>query len=434
MAFEWLSGDKTKDQNRSLNHVEGAKAEWNRLRDAYYGNPEEGILADPTIQPGALNFDPTGMSTESNTLRGYQAGPMQSADLARYLDPASAAAMGIQGQSAAFGDGGSNWAVANSAFDDMGPSSWDGYSSEFGNLGPSSFGDLQYDEQALSGMDAASDYYGGLMSTGSDPIAEADFQRRTAAAEASRRANTDAALAQLEQRGQGNANAGLLSELSNQQASVSDQYLAGLDANAMAAARRDSAAGSMANVADMRGRGMLAADTARAGGMDAYGLSRAAGMDQAGAARAAGQDAYGMNRAQGQDTFAGNRAAGMDAHAQYRMGLADDWAQKQYDNYYENQEFNAGQKQHVSDRNMDRTWGAQDANVDLWNQAATYNTVDRPQVLFDQRGQIATGGGNTRLGAATTYRDIAQQQDEKAQKLIETGKQVAGAAAKKVGI
>lgn len=439
----------TQNESRTQNHLEGAKKEWNRLRDAYYGNEAEGIAQDPSLQIGDMVVgDP--YTTDPRMQRAYQAGAQQQANTSKWLSPEDAAALGMQAGSTAWMDGGSSWANEQSAYDALGPSSWSGYQSayegmgpsSYAQLGPSAYGDLAYDSGALEGLDASAGYYRNLMTGGSDPIAEADYARRTAQAEASRRANTDAALAQLEQRGQGNANAGLLAELSNQQASVSDQYLAGLGAQAMAAARRDAAAGSAADIAAQRGQGMLAADTARAGGLDQYGMQRAAGQDQyaqaraagldtAGAAQAAGLDQYGMQRAGGADTYATSKQNALDDFAMNRMKMADDWANKQYDRYYQNQQFNAGQYEHANDRNMDRQWGAGDANTDLWNQSAYYNNMTAPQSRFDQRGALAAGGANVRLGAASGYGALARDQNATDAMWFNTGKDVLAGAAKK---
>lgn len=413
------------DRGRAASNSKKARQEWEEFQKRYQSGE---------FDPGELGMTYDQTSTAPGQFHAYDPGQLQQANTARYLDPAKASELGIRTGTAAMDDGGSWWAGDESAFSGMEPSAWDSYGSEFGNLGPSAYGDLAYDEQALSGLDQAGDYYGGLMTSGSDPIAEADFQRRTAAAESSRRANTDAALAQLEQRGQGNANAGLLAELSNQQASVSDQYLAGLDANAMAAARRDSAAGSMADVSQARGAGMLAADTARAGGMDSFAQNRAAGMDAAGASRAAGQDAYGMGRAQGQDAFTGAQNTGLDSFAQNRMQMVDDWNRGMIDDYYGNAEFNAGQQQHSNDRNMDRQWGASDANTDMYNNAQYYNSVTRPGQQFNQ-GMAVTGGvSNANMGVANTYGQNAQGSAEGSFKLFDTAINAGGAAAKKAGV
>jgi len=233
-----------------------------------------------------VTYDPT--NTDPNMLHAYEAGPKQTAVQEGFLTPEQAAAKGLQADSMAMWSGPSAWEGDQSAFSSRAPSAWDDYSSAYGDLGPSTYGDLAYDPGARSRMEQAGDYFGNLSSTGNDPIAEADFQRRTAAAEASRKANTDAALAAEEAKGMGSGSGRLLAELSNQQASVGDQYLAGLDANAMAAGRRDNAAMQGAGIGQMIGQGQLAADTARAGGMDQYALAQAQGQDVAGAARAAG--------------------------------------------------------------------------------------------------------------------------------------------------
>jgi hypothetical protein len=412
------------DRGKAAANAKKAAQQWEDFKTQY----QAGLYDSPE-----LSVTNVSSNTGPGVLHTYDTGPMQEAVQTDFLDPGQASAAGLQGDSQYKWMGPSSWEGASSAYDAMGPSSWDSYSSEYGNLGPSAYGDLSYSNDALSRMGGAADYFANLSSGGPDAQAEADFARRTGAAEASRRANTDAALRDLETRGQGNANAGLLAELSNQQASVSDQYQAGLDANALAQARRDNAAGQGANIAGQMGNAQLTADEARARGLDTYSMQRAGGMDTAAARRAAGQDAYGFNQAAGQDTFAGNQNNALDTYANNQAQGMDSWANQRYGEYYGNQEANAGRAQATSDRNTDRAWGTMDANTDMGNNATMYN-ANLPQQQFNNMSQITSGAANAYGGVANTYGNNAQGSANAVNQWFDRAANVAQAAGKKAGI
>jgi hypothetical protein len=156
----------------------------------------------------------------------------------------------------------------------------DGGSSAFeGQEGASAFGDLRFDQSATDTQQAAEDYFMKLSSGGRDAIADAEYARRAEQAERSRRANTDAAVRSLETQGRGGSGATLLAGLTGAQGEASDRYHAGLDANAVAQARRDAAATSGANIASTRGQNILTADQQRATGMDAWSETVLGGQD-----------------------------------------------------------------------------------------------------------------------------------------------------------
>lgn len=412
MALEFLSGENNKEQNRALDSADRAKKRWADLEGQY--NKDD--IWDPganggqggwvsNLQSGTLNVDQTPgdpFDDTQGTLRtyGFQ-DPREGAVREDFLDPNEAAAQGLQGMSAfdpRFADGGSAFADNVSAFNSRDPSA-------FGDMS-SAFGDVSYDQDALSRMRGGGDYFENLSSGGTDPIADAQMARRVAEAEGSRRANTDAALAAEEARGAGSGSGRLLAELSNQQASVGDQYLAGLDANAMAAARRDMAAGRGAEIGQMIGSEQRALDTARAQGLDTNATARAQGLDTYSDQNATGLDRYGVATDSGMDDFAQGRMQGMD-----------DWAQGQYQNYYGVSGNNADRQQGVNTRNTARGQSVADSNVDIWNNAANYNTVDRPQTAFQQNYDMTQGHSNADIGGAGIQQHAG---DEKSRKATET--------------
>lgn len=138
------------------------------------------------------------------------------------------------------------------------------------NAGNSAYDDVKIDPRARSQMKGASDYFAGVMKNPIDAMAEADYSRRQKQAEMQRRASADSALANLEARGQGNSGANLTAALSSSSGQISDQYQAGLDTNAIAQARRDSAATSYGQAGEHIGDMKLRADQAKAEGQDAW--------------------------------------------------------------------------------------------------------------------------------------------------------------------
>jgi len=235
---------------------------------------------------------------------------------------------------ASLGPGESAWAGQESAFSQLGPSA-------FATAGPSAYEGVQFDPEALAAMGQSSGYFGDVMQSGTDAQAEAEYARRQQQAEQLRRANTEAALAQLDMSGQGGMGSQMLAELSNQQAMVGDVYQAGLDTNAFAQQRRDSAAGSRADIAERMGRGQLDADALRAAGVDEYTI-----------AQLTGEDRFAADTAAGVDAFTGDQAAGVDAftNADWDRWLTAQETEGDWD--MEGQTFNATRDQVVDDANI----------------------------------------------------------------------------------
>lgn len=439
MAFEWLeelvnpgAGDK-RDARKSGKRAE---QQWTDLQGAY----DKDEVWDPVtgqwrsnMAPGSLFItdDPQQMNTPG-ALREYGYGANEYGINEDFLDPTEASAQGLQGMSAfdpRMFDGSSNWAGTGSSFASRDPSAFGGVESEFSGLDPSAFEGVAYDQDALSRMRGGGDYFADLSSGGSDPIAEAQFARRAAEAEASRRANTDAALAAEEARGAGSGSGRLLAELSNQQASVGDQYLAGLDANAMAAQRRDFAAREGANIGQMIGSERRALDTSRAQGLDSAAQERARGVDAFGAERARGLDTYTDQNARGQDAFNTSRNQGLDDFATERMAGMDDWAQQRYTDYYGTSERNAARDQSAMESNVGRMRNIDDNNVVMRNTASTYNAVERPQAEFGNRNTMAQGGSNAATGTAGIYQQNAAMAPDWGGRFLQAGSNVVTAAA-----
>lgn len=257
---------------------------------------------------------------------------------------------------------------ASSAYDAMG-------SSAYKQLGPSAYRKLAFDPNQ---MGESQDYFASVMRDPTDDIAEADYARRQGQAEQQRRSHADAALAENEMRGQGGAGDRMLAELSGTQAMTGDMYQAGLDANATAQMRRDSAAGSLADVSERMGRNTLDADTARASGLDAYSSNRASALD-----------AYGANRAAGRDAFTGAKAAGMD-----------DWANNQYDYFYDTQTRNTDRFEDANLQNWLRGNSVNDQNTSTWNDTTYHNMILAPQQEFRNLEGVVAGA--TKQYEATT--------------------------------
>jgi hypothetical protein len=302
--------------------------------------------------------------------------------------------------------GPSRWFGTSSAYQDLGPSA---YSDErlgpsaYETMGPSAYSELNFDPEASSEMGASRDYFADVMRDGTDDIAEAEYQRRAAEAEQNRKATTDAAMRDLEMRGQGAASDALLAELQGAQGAASDRYQAGLQANATAQARRDAAAGSRADVAERMGRGTLDADTARALGLDTYAANRAAGLDTYGVNQAAGLDAYDTTRAGGMDDYSGRS---WDAQDAWKRGNMDDW--------YDVQDWNTGQQSDVNLANWNRNNSVNDSNTQSFNQNSAWNAGSE-QRAFDnalsvtagQTGQLGQSASGLREGAVYPFQDIA---------------------------
>jgi hypothetical protein len=276
----------------------------------------------------------------------------------------------------------SAWQGTGSAFDNIDPSNWQGEKSAFSGMAPSAASGLAYDPNAAAGQRASANYFQGLTTTGHDPIAEADYQRRTMQAEQGRKASTDAALQAMELKGQGNAGGALAARTGGIQDEANARYQAGLDATAAGAARRDTAAtaGAGINATLAQGEGQMATNKAQL--MDAYKSMVARGIDANAALRATGLDKRDVEVAAGQDTMSANRFAGMDANTQA----------------------NAGRQQNVNNANWGRQNTVNDTNTGLWNQTQNFNKVTAPQARFENEKSVTQGltGARQGYGSALT--------------------------------
>lgn len=232
-----------------------------------------------------------------------------------------------------------------------GPSEWEDLQS--------AWEDLNVDKTGRGRLNRMGGYFEGLTKDPIDAIAEADYARRQADAEQMRRANTEAAMRELEARGMGGGGQQLLAELSNQQASVGDQYQAGLDVNAAAQARRDFAAGKAGEL-----------------GMNLWG-------EDARQAEA---------KAAGRDRFAGERATGVDARSEADAGRGQEAAK-----------FTAEEGNKGATETWNRTNTVSDKDVDKQNTLYWWNKVGGPQQHFENYMDVTRGVTGAQGGAAGTY-------------------------------
>lgn len=286
-------------------------------------------------------------------------------------------------------------------------SEYEGLESSYSGLPGSAYSDLKFSDEALAGMGGSEDYFADLMTDGRDAIADADYARRQAQAEQARRSHTDAALRDAEMRGQGGASDRLLAELSGTQAMAGDLYQAGMDANALSQARRDSAAGTRADIAERMGARSFDADATRAAGMDAYGFNQAAG-----------QDAFALNRAGGQDAFNTNRA-----------GAMDDWTTEKWDDFYDLQDWNTNELSGVNRANWDRTNSISDADVDKQNELTQWNTVGAPNQAYNWEQGALSGRTNAAGGFANTSLQAGSQAPNWGTKIIDVASNLPKAVA-----
>lgn len=243
----------------------------------------------------------------------------------------------------------SNWRGQGSA--------WQGDQSAYRGLG--------YDPRQSKAMGEAAGYYGDLMRNGGrDAQSEAEYGRRIADAEQIRRAQTEAALAAEEARGGGSAGSRVLAEQAASQAQVGDAYGAGLDANALAQARRDNAASQY------------------------FGLSKGLGdtLWNAGTQRAAGLDAF---------TQSSN--AGLDAFQQNKLNALDYTAQQNASNRFAADAYNADKESNAANMNWDRSNYVNDANADTWNAAYSGNAANQGAATGTYMSAL-TGADATRFG------------------------------------
>lgn len=230
----------------------------------------------------------------------------------------------------------------------------------------SAYEDLDVNRLGRGYMNRAAGYFEGLTKDPIDAIAEADYARRQADAEQMRRANTEAAMRELEARGQGGGGQQLLAELSNQQASVGDQYQAGLDVNAQSQARRDAAAGTAGEI----GRNLWGEDARQA-----------------------------EARASGMDVFTTNRAAGLDTATQNEATRQQEAAR-----------LNADAANKAAELNWTRTGDVGDRNVAAQNTTNWWNLVGGPQKTFENYMDVTRGVTGAQSGQAGGLRSDAQNE------------------------
>lgn len=230
-----------------------------------------------------------------------------------------------------------------------------GSTAQWTDGGSSNFDNLSFDQSSLDSQKKAEDYFANLANGGTDAVAEAEYARREQQAEQARRAATEGALAQLETQGRGGSGASLLASLNAGRGQATDQYQAGLDANAIAQARRDNAQVQSANVASTRGNNVLAADQAKATGQDAW--------------------------------------------SQWEEGTKADLADK-----------NANRDQDARVKNWERQNTVSDANVDLQNQRAWWQGPGKNDAMWDRQQQAIAGASGAYNQAAEGLRDSGAAQ------------------------
>lgn len=243
-----------------------------------------------------------------------------------------------------------------------------GSSGAAGALGPesaftgakSAASDITYDPGAEGGLRDAAGYFARLSHGETDPIAEADYQRRNALAEQNRKANTDAALSALEAKGMGSAGGALDARLQGAQASAADRYQAGLDYTAQAAKRRDEAAKTGADVSHTLGTDLEKTAADKAAATDKFNYYKMAGLDDFAAKKASGLDQFEINQAGLVDTH--------NAHAS-----------------------DVDQATRVA--NWERGNSVGDTNTKLRNDTNTFNKVTAPQQKF--ANDVTKTGGVT---------------------------------------
>ena len=357
---------KTEDRNRTTGTLD-----------------KQSALAD-TVNPFAER------TPEQQAAYEKSLGIIRSQDLARFGGPNEANRTVAQNElDAGVNLGPSAWKDSASAFDDIGPSAWKDATSAYDTAGKDTEG-----------------YYRGLMNSGgTDAISERDYQKKRQDAELLRKSNTNAALADLEMRGQGSAGGSLLAELSNQQAAVGDVYSAGLDAAATAQARRDNAAS----------------------GLGALEMQGASGADALSALTNNGVDGWAQRNAAGQDTFSGNRNQGLDAQGRAQGEFTQNTNQ-----------FNAGAYGDAADTNINRDWNTADKNTNVYNENLSGNADKTAAGTGAYLGALGlTGGQSLGLTGADLSQaefDYQQQKDKDAKDPLKNFKTVAAVGQKALAV
>ncbi len=322
----------------------------------------------------------------------YDVGTPQTAEQTDWLTPGNAAAQGLASGSTFKGRSG----PGSSSFAGLDPSAYTGMKSAF-NGGHSEARDLQYDPTSLAGIRSGADYFKDLSKTGTDAISEADYAKKAALAEQSRKANTLAGLQQAEMRGQGNAGGALSVFSEGAQGAAGDRYAAGMQQAADAASRRDFAAGKGAELSHTAGADIAQSDQARAAAMDKYDQFKRAGLDD-----------FAAKKASGLDQFATDVAAGKDAYTLDAGKAIDTWNDQRFKDFYGVAKDNTAIRQGVNDNNFNRTNTVNDANVDKQSQTNYANKVEFPQQKF-QNDVVQHGGVSSALqGSAGDALQVGQ--------------------------
>ncbi len=396
-----------------------------------HGGPEERPLENRT---GMFGEVPTAkeMQLEYGTdVKPFEVGDELGAEKEYWLNPMQAASVGLQAGSAMTNATSAYGQMDPSAYERLGPSSYDSMApSAYGNLRPSAYGSLSFDPNR---MGESQDYFASVMSDPVDDIAEADYARRQGQAEQMRRSHSEAALRDAEMRGQGAAGDRILAELSGNQAMAGDMYQAGMDANATSQMRRDSAAGSLADVSDRIGRGELEANAARASGLDTYGLNRSAGLDAYGANQAAGRDSYDLNRAGGLDAYGANQASGLDTFATARAGAIDDWGGRQQDYFYDAQNRNVDRMTEANQQNWMRQNMVGDQNTSAQNDTTYHNKILAPQQEFTGLRDVAAGASGQYQASSNLLADEKARRDARTDQYVDRAINAASSLAKSQG-
>jgi hypothetical protein len=180
-------------------------------------------------------------------------------------------------------------------------------------------------------------------------------------------------------------------------------YGAGMDANAMAAQRRDNAAKQGADIGHTMGTDVLSGNVDRATAVDLYNKNKAAGMDDMAARRAAGLDLNATTVAGGKDTFANNKNTGLDAERQNR-----------FNDFYGIQQDNTKAANAANTADVNRSQGVSDQNTDMKNNAYYFNNVTAPQQRFGNETTVTAGKTGQLGGLATTQAGIADEKNKNA--------------------
>lgn len=162
-------------------------------------------------------------------------------------------------------------------------------------------GQTAYD--STPGIAGAQSYFQGLTTSGTDPIADAQYAKGVQQAESARRSQAAAAASAAEAAGQGNAGSRALGEAMANQGMASDMYASGTQRAADSATRRDAAATSLYGIA-----------SDRANAVDNFAIERSrgiTGVNEKNATRA--QDASDANVTRSQQVSDANIGAQNDA-------------------------------------------------------------------------------------------------------------------------